>query len=186
MVAKVVADNTAYAAATYGLFGAVLGMAMGMAGGLARRSVRAGLHATVAGLIAGANAGLGMSIVVLPMYYRRFNPEHEDLMLSILMHAAIWSAIGAAAGLAFGIGTGGRGRAVRALLGGLLGALIATMLYDAIGGVLLPLDKTNQPIASTSGTRLLAQLLVAVFASGGAALCFQEPPSRAKHTSRTT
>jgi hypothetical protein len=185
-VAQVVADNTAYVAATYGLFGAVLGMSMGLAGGLARRAVSTGVLAIVVGMVAGVAAGAGMSFVVLPEYYKRFNPQDVDLILPILMHVGIWSAMGAGGGLAFGIGMGGAARPVRALLGGLLGAIAATLLYEVVGAVLLPLDKTSQPLAATSGARLLAQLLVAVFAAAGAASGIQEPAMKPKHASPAT
>jgi hypothetical protein len=137
-------------------------------------------------------AGSGMSFLFLPGYYQRFNPQDEDLILPILMHGGIWSAIGAGGGLAFGIGMGGAARTFRALLGGLLGAVAATLLYEVVGAVLLPLAKTSQPLAATSGARLLAQLLVAVFvaafaaAGAGAASGIQKPAIEPNHASSAT
>jgi hypothetical protein len=190
MVAQVVADNTAYVAAAYGLFGAVLGMSMGLAGGLARRSVRTGVLGMVVGMVAGVAAGSGMSFIILPGYSQRFNPQEENLILPILMHGGIWSALGAGGGLAYGIGMGGATRSVRALLGGLLGAVAATLLFEVVGAVFLPLDKTSQPLAATSGARLLAQLsvavFVAVFAAASAASGLREPAIKPKHTSPAT
>ena len=55
-------------------------------------------------------------------------------------------------------------------LGGLVGGVAATMFYDVAGALAFPLDKTSQPVSATVVTRLLAQLVVAMFVAAGAAL----------------
>ena len=42
-----------------------------------------------------------MPRVLLPIYYRVHNPDLDDLILAILIHAGDWSLIGAAAAFAF-------------------------------------------------------------------------------------
>jgi hypothetical protein len=154
----------------FGSLGAVLGLALGLAGGCARGSARAALIAAIAGSILGGTAGAVMPSVLLPIYFRMYNPDREDMILAILIHGGNWSVIGAAAGAAFGIGLGDRGRALRALLGGLLGAIAGVLVYEVVGGLAFPLDGTSDPLSATWGTRLFARLAVTILASAGAAI----------------
>ena len=100
----------------------------------------------------------------------------------MLLHGGIWSAIGAAGGLAFSVGLGGRGRAVRALLGGLLGAFGGTMIYELIGGLAFPVAEADRPVSATWGTRLIARLAVASLAAVGTAIAAQDPKSKRSST----
>ena len=154
----------------FGSLGAVLGLTLGLAGGFARRSARAALIAAIAGSILGGAAGAVMPSVLLPIYFKVHDPDRDDLMLAILIQGGNWSVIGAAAGAAFGIGLGDRGRALRALLGGLLGAIAGMLVYEIVGAVAFPLDETSDPLSATWGTRLFARLAVTIFASAGAAM----------------
>jgi hypothetical protein len=164
------ASQVLEAAVAFGSLGVVLGLALGLAGGCARGSARAALIAAIAGSIIGGAAGAIIPRILLPIYYRVHNPDRDDLILAILIHGGAWSVIGAAAGTAFGIGLGGRGRALRALLGGLLGATAGVLVYELVGAVAFPLDGTSDPISATSGTRLFARLAVTIFTSAGAAM----------------
>ena len=163
----------------YGSLGAVLGLALGLAGGCARGSARAALIAAIAGSILGGTAGAIMPRVLLPVYFRMHNPDRDDLMLAIMIHAGNWSVIGAAAGAAFGIGLGDRGRALRAVLGGLLGAGAGVLVYEIVGGIAFPLDGTADPLSATWGTRLFARLAVTILASAGAVLGVLGPAKQA-------
>jgi outer membrane lipoprotein SlyB len=153
-----------------GSLGAVLGLTLGLAGGCARGSARAALIAAIAGSILGGTAGAVMPRVLLPIYFRVHDPDRDDLMLAILIQGGNWCVIGAAAGAAFGIGLGGRGRALRALLGGLLGATAGVLVYEMVGALAFPLDGTSDPVSATWGTRLFARLAAAIFISAGAAI----------------
>ncbi len=152
--------------------GAALGLALGVAGGSARQSARAASIAGISGAILGAVAGAAMTQLLLPIYFRFHDPDHEDLRLVFLIQGGIGAVIGAAGGaaLALGIGLGDRGRAVRAILGGLLGGIAGVVVYEFVGILAFPLDETTMPISATGGTRLLARLAVAVLASAGAAM----------------
>jgi hypothetical protein len=154
----------------FGALGASLGLALGLAGGCARRSARAALIAALAGSICGGAAGAVVPRVILPIYYRLHDPDRDDLILATLTHGGSWCVIGAAAGAAFGIGLGGRGRALRALLGGLLGATAGVLVYEMVGAVAFPLDGTSEPLSATWVTRLFARLAVTILASAGAAM----------------
>src|SRR5262245_28653170 len=120
-------------AVAFGSLGAVTGLALGLAGGCARGSARAALIAAIAGSIFGGAAGAHVPRNLLAIYLRLDDPDRDDLILSVLIQGANWSVIGAAAGAAFGIGLGDRGRALRALLGGLLGATAGALFYEMVG-----------------------------------------------------
>lgn len=167
------AGVTREATLTFGSLGAALGLALGAAGGSARRSVRAALIAasfgTALGATAGAAAGAEMPRILLPIYFRSFKPDNDDLALAILIQGGICSVIGAVGGAALGVGLGDRSLTVRAILGGLLGAIAGVLVYQMIGALAFPLDQTTKPISATGGTRLLAHLAVTALASAGAA-----------------
>jgi MFS family permease len=179
---KVIRDRTVSAAVIFAQQGAILGLALGMAGGLARRSPRAGLAAAALGLVLGAAASGGAALGLVPIYFRNENPEYDPLVLSLLTHAGIWMAAGAAAGLAFGVGLGGRARAARAAMGGLLGAAGGTMLYEMVGALAFPLAKTSQPVSEAVATRLLAHLAVAALVAVGAAMGAGGEGGKPRHT----
>src|SRR5262249_2268910 len=110
--------------------------------------------------------------MILPWYYAFSAPPSDEnanqlLGLALATHGAIWMAIGAGAGLALGLGLGG-GRVARAIIGGILGAAAAAVIYEFGGGVVFPLDRTYQPTAMAPSPRLLAHLAVALCASAGA------------------
>lgn len=154
----------------FGILGASVGLALGLAGGLAHGSVRAAVVAGLAGLVAGGSAGFATSEVVLPIFLRRWDQDHENLFLPLLMHGGVWSAVGAAGGLALGLGLGGLGRAARGLLGGLVGGALGAVAFEVIGGFAFPLDRTVDPVSATWVTRLLARLCVGVLTAACAAL----------------
>jgi len=159
---------TLEASFAFGLLGSALGLALGAAGGTVRRSARAGLTASAFGAVLGAAVGAALPWLLLPIYFRIYNPDRGDLGLAILIQGGLGSVIGAVGGAAYGLGLGGRGRAARALAGGLLGALAGVLLYEIVGALAFPLDETTKPLSASSVTRLLARLTVAVLASIGA------------------
>jgi hypothetical protein len=156
---------------SYGVLGALLGLALGAAGGMARRSPPAAITAALIGLVLGAAAGAGTTFLILPW----FRASHaipsadnatQELGLALATHGGIWITVGAAAGLALGLGLGG-GRVARAIIGGILGAAVATVIYEVGGAIAFPLDRTYQPTAMAPGPRLLAHLAVALCVSAG-------------------
>jgi hypothetical protein len=108
--------------------------------------------------------------------------ESADLTRSFLIHLGIWSAIGAAAGTAFGLGLGMRDRFGQALVGGMTGAAIASLLYDLVGAF-LPLAHTERPLAEFAGTRLAAGLILSLcVAVGTVVVASQNPKAGTKST----
>jgi len=158
--------------------GGVLGLAMGLAGGLASRSVIAGLAAGISGLLLGAAAAASISHVLVSNFFKSRIPESTDLVLPLLTHGAIWSAVGVIGGLAFGLGAGGKGRWKATILGGLVGAAAATIVYEIVGAVAFASSKTDLPLAGSSTTRGMAQLLVAILTAAGAGVAYLEAMKR--------
>jgi len=157
----------------YGGLGMVLGLALGAAGGLARRSPRAAIAAGLTGLVLGGAVGAATTVLILPSYHatraeRTDENYNEDLVLALRTHGAIWLAVGAAAGLALGLGLGGGANVARALVGGILGAGLGTVIYEFGGAIGFPLAQTFRPMAPEAIPRLLAHLSVALCVAAGA------------------
>jgi len=156
--------------------GGLLGAGMGLAGGLARNSRPAALRAGAIGLVLGVGAALVASAAFLPIYFRALDTAKEelsrDLMIPLVVHAAIWSACGLAGGIALGVGLGGGWpRISKSALGGLVGAAIGAAAYELIGAFAFPSrDHTTSPVSWSLATRLLARLLVAALAALFAAI----------------
>jgi hypothetical protein len=145
----------------FGSLGLLLGVSLGLTGGLARGSSRSAVAAAVVGGVAGAAAGGGLSFALVPLFFRYENPEGGGLLVLFLTHAGIFAGVGAASGLALGLGLNDRPALGRALFGGLLGALIGTVAYDAALAIEFPLLRTFEPISSEPVPRLLAHVCVA-------------------------
>jgi hypothetical protein len=176
--ARIIRGVVATTAVSFIQQGAILGAFLGLVGGLARGAPRAGILASVAGGGLGAIAAAAAAHALLPVYYQYVGPQAESLVLPLLTHGGIWSAAGAAAGLALAIGLGGGGRWARAALGGLVGGLVAAVVYDLVGAIAFPLDKTSQPVSATITTRLLAQITAALIIALCACLGTGDAPRR--------
>jgi hypothetical protein len=73
---------------------------------------------------------------------------------------------------------GGRARAGRGLIGGVLGAVGGAFLYEVVGALALPGSKIIDPIAATWGVRLLAQILAVIPIAAGIAALVPNPTER--------
>ena len=157
-------------AGAYGLLGLVLGLSLGLIGGLAVGSPRSGFMGAAIGAAIGAAAGAGISWVVVPLFFQYQDAELGGLVGLFITHAGIFAGVGAAAGLALGIGLDDRPALGRALLGGILGALVATFVLETASSLLFPLMRTYQPVPAEQLPRLLAHLCVAICTSLAAGL----------------
>jgi hypothetical protein len=160
------ASDARNSATAFGMLGGVIGLFLGLAGGLERRSTGSAAKAGCVGLVLGATVGAVLPLVLVVPYLRMLNRRTaDDLLLSLGLHAMLWGPLGAVGGLAFGIGRGRSGQTLRLIVGGLMGAIVGTIAYDAIGGAITPLAGTADAISTTWPTRLLARLLVAISAA---------------------
>ncbi len=162
------------AAVFYGIQGALFGLMLGLVGrGLAsasRFSPLAGLIGLGLGGILGAAGAFGFGTA----FFAFATPISPELGASLLMHIGIAALIGVAAGLAFGIGTGRN--VPRAVVGGLIGACIGAAIYEVLGAVLFPIDKTGDPVAASSTARLLWHALCNLSAAIGAVTVLTSAP----------
>ena len=69
-------------------------------------------------------------------------------MVPLLTQGAIWAGIGAVSGLVFAVGLGGRSRWITTLVGGLLGAAAAAIVYEIVGALAFPSDTYGSPPVS--------------------------------------
>ncbi|MDG3007672.1 hypothetical protein [Paludisphaera mucosa] len=168
--------GTRNAAVSYGLLGGLLGLALGLSAapwkGPAARSLGPGLL----GLIAGAAGGVAGSYLVIPIHFEYKDPSGTDMLQSARAHGVIWGLAGLGAGLAVGLSGPHPGRpiAVRSALGGLIGALLGTVVYELVGGLAFPLDRTTDAVAASTSTRLIACISVAIGTALGI-LAFRPP-----------
>jgi hypothetical protein len=152
-----------------GLTGLLLGLVGGAAIGSGRRAALAG----GVGLVVGGLAGAVVSWATMPLFEEWRAPDTGALLPSLVMHGLFWLPAGIAGGLALGLGL--RDRVGLAVAGGVMGALLATVLYELVGALAFPLASTGDPVSTTWLTRLLARLLVASFTAMGAALVLSRP-----------
>jgi hypothetical protein len=167
----VVRKNTTVA---FGFLGLVLGVSLGLMGGLASGSARTAVSGAVGGGIAGASVGSGLSYAIVPLFFRYLDPE-QGLLILFLTHAAIFAGIGATSGLALGLGLENRSAMVRAVFGGMLGALIGTFAFETANSLAFPLMRTYEPISTEWLPRLLTHLCVATFTALLAGLAAGRP-----------
>jgi hypothetical protein len=163
------------ATASFATMGGILGLAMGLSGGLVRRSAAAGARAAILGLLLGAGAVATVALVIVPIFFKSYDPHSTDLVLPLLTHGALWLTAGATGGLALGWGLGG-GRWKNTLAGGAVGAAGATIVYEIAGALAFPAGKTDLPLSSSMAPRAMAQLLVAILTAVGAVLALRLSP----------
>jgi hypothetical protein len=163
---------------TFTSLGGFLGLAMGLAGGLARRSASAGARAAIVGLLLGTSVTAPLSLALVSYFFKTHDPQSNNLLLPLLTHGALWSAVGAIAGLAFGLGLGGKGRWKATLVGGLAGAAAATIIYEIVGALAFASSKTDLPLSASIASRGMAHLLVAILSAVGAAWASRQSPRR--------
>jgi hypothetical protein len=165
-------------AATFSTMGGFFGLAMGLAGGLACGSIYRGVWGAIAGLLLGTSVAACTSMMVVAPFYRNYDPSKSGLVYPMLMHGAVWSTVGAIGGLMFGLALERPGRWKETVLGGLVGAAGATVVYEIVGALAFATDKTDLPLAASITTRGMAHLLVAILSAVGVAVALEQSSTR--------
>jgi hypothetical protein len=166
------------AAVAFGPLGAAAGLFLGAAGGLGRRSVSAALVAGLMGLIVGGLAAGAAAFELAPVFSRFYSDDSPRLLLPMIVRCGIGAAVGAAAGLAFGLGRHGPSAMLRALAGGLIGAIFGIIAFEIVNAFFFPTDRNDQLIPTSPMPRLIADLCVALGAGAGAAIPDLNRPER--------
>ncbi len=156
-------------ALTFGGMAGLLGLVMGVAGGLARGSGAKGIIPGLSALLAGSLGVAAITWAVATLFFQVFDPQANDLMTPLLMHGSIWLVVGAIGGVSFGAGLGA-GRWKSAAVGGVAGALVATVTSEMLGALFFASSKTDLPISESVASRALVIGVLAVFSAVGAAV----------------
>jgi hypothetical protein len=159
---------------SFATMGGVFGLAMGLAGGLARRSIAASASAAIFGLVVGTASAACAAFLLVSNFFKSHDPQSGDLLFPMLTHGAIWVVVGVIGALIFALGFGGRGRWPASVLGGLLGAAAATIVYEIIGALFFASDKTDLPLSASVITRGMAHALVAILSAVGVVLALRQ------------
>jgi len=159
--------NTQNGMVAFGTLGGALGLGLGLVGGLLRGSARSAGLAGAVGMVLGGSTGAGTAKLLIPFYFRNYSAE--SLSVPLLVHGGIWTTIAIAAGFAYGMGLGGPKRALQTLGYAILGAVIATFLYEFGGAVLFSSSQTDRPLPVSPGSRMFANLVIALFLAGALA-----------------
>ncbi len=163
---------------SYTALGGLLGLGLGLLGSV-YGIPRAGrwVFGPLIGLFVGALGG-GTATYFLALMFQKAlqaNPQAyaNDLLGGILIHCGMWMAAGVAGSLALSIGLLGWKRAPLAAIGGILGVIFGTFLYDILGGILFATAQTSHPYAHGNAdsqdfwARMLAHLSITLFVALG-------------------
>ena len=162
------AVDTNKAMAAYGLLGVALGVAMGLAGGLAGPSRRADLRGALGGGVMGGIAGAALSMALVPLFFQLSDSGITSLPLLFATDAAIFAGVAAAASAALAWEWGDRKVIVRCMIGGVVGAVVATLVALVINVAAFGIMRIFEPVPAKSMARILVHVFVAVGAALGA------------------
>jgi hypothetical protein len=165
---KVVVE-TNQAMAAFGLLGAALGVVLALAGGLSGSSGRTSPRAAVVGGVLGGVAGAGISMAIVPLFFE-LSDALTAIPLILLTHATIFAGVGAAGGAALGWQWGDRKVIVRCVIGGIVGALVATLVVEVINVGTFGISRIFEPVPAKSVPRFVVHLGVALCTAVGAVL----------------
>ena len=112
-------------------------------------------------------AGAGLSMALVPLFFQLANSDITALPLLFLTHALIFAGVGAAAGAALGWEWGDRKVIVRCMLGGVVGAVVATLVGEVVNVAAFGIMRIFEPVPATSMARILVHLWVALGATMG-------------------
>ena len=157
---------------SYGALGGLLGLGLGLIGGRAQGSWGRSAIAGLAGLIVGGAIGAMHGPMFVSRYYTALalNQEavEDDLSFPFLNHLGLWVGVGLGGGVGLGLALRSWSKGALAVLGGLIGVVVGTAIYEFGGAVIFPLAETNLPISKEMGSRALAHLVIAICAAVGA------------------
>jgi hypothetical protein len=168
--------NRKNAALAFGTLGAAVGLFLAVSGGLGRQSVVATSFASLAGLIAGGLGAGAAGFALAPVFTYFYSDASPNLLLPVLVRGGICAVVGIAAGLAFGLGRRTRSGLIGAIGGGLVGALLGIVVFEVVNGFLFPSDRNDKLIPTSSLSRFLAYVCVALAAGAGALLLGRDQP----------
>ena len=148
------------------MFGWFSGIGSGAGGWTRPASIPAGLRAAIVGLVVGSAVEACLAYAAVSLFFKRYDPLEGSLVLPLLTHGES-GCRGCHRRPRAGLGLGGQGRWRLTLIGGLLGAAVATIIYEIGGALAFDSSRTEMPLSWSVTTRAIALLLVAIFTAAG-------------------
>jgi predicted tellurium resistance membrane protein TerC len=100
-------------------------------------------------------------MVAVPLFFEISNSQTSAPLL-LVTHAAIFAGLGAAAGAGLVWAWGDRKVIVKCAAGGILGAVIATLLVDVINVASFGVMRIFEPVPAARGPRIVVHLGIAL------------------------
>ncbi|MDB5388221.1 MAG: hypothetical protein JWM11_3867 [Planctomycetaceae bacterium] len=152
-----------------GVFGTCLGLCLSLTLALVRGGpfwsmARTWAYGTGLGMIAGIAGGYLSARTAFALGRGK---EFDVTLRSSLIHASGWIVPGLACGVILGLALGRR-RLVRPAFGGMIGGLLAALLYEPLAAILFQLDRSDIPLPEGAGNKLMFLGLAAVLMLVGA------------------
>lgn len=155
--------NSINSALVYGGIGLCLSVGMILAAKLNSRESCPPAIRSLAAMMLTVAASAAPSFAMIPAFAESSDrdPGSLDLTMPLLVHLGLWCPIGAGVGLLFGI-TRRRtiGGTTESIISGTVGAVVGTVVYEFAGAILLPTDRTIEPLPATARARLVATMCV--------------------------
>ena len=181
--AETVRVNSINGSLVYGGLGLCLAVGTILATKLAARGQCPPVLQSLAAFAAVVALSAAPSFVMMPAFAASADrdPGSLDLTMPLLIHLGLWAPIGAGIGLLFGI-LRNRGIAgtIESTLAGAVGATLGTVVFEFLGAIVMPTDKTNEPMPGTERARLAAAMCVSM----GIMLSLLYSTIRSKHHGR--
>jgi hypothetical protein len=109
-------------------------------------------------------------MVLVPLFFQFADSNITALPLLFVTHAAIFTGIAAAGGAALGWEWGDRRVIVRCVIGGVVGAVVATLAVEVINVAAFGIMRIFEPVPAKSMARFLVLLGAALGTAVGAVL----------------
>lgn len=105
------------------------------------------------------------SFVMMPAFAAAADrdPGSLDLTMPLLIHLGLWGPIGAGIGLLFGtVRNRGVAGTIESTLAGAVGATLGTIMFEFLGAIVMPMDKTIEPMPGSERARLAAAMCISM------------------------
>ena len=152
----------------FAIQGGVIALSLGLAAGLAQGGPRRAIAGAIVGGIAGALAGLAGSYVLHLIYFQQMSASEDqlsqDVFFPMLIRSGLYALIGKAAGIAVLFGLGATlSRATKAIPGAIMGGILGAVVFELVGALTFPADRTYQPISESLPSRAFAACCLCLF-----------------------
>lgn len=181
--AETVRVNSINGSLVYGGLGLCLAVATILSTKLAARGQCPPVLPSIAAFAGVVALSAAPSFLMMPAFAASADrdPGSLDLTMPLLIHLGLWAPIGAGIGLLFGIlRKRGIAGTIESTLAGAVGATLGTVAFEFLGAIVMPTDKTNEPMPGTERARLAAAMCISL----GIMISLLYSALRSKHEGR--